>query len=310
MIVSVIEVGSSATRLLVCETDGQTMTILHSQAELLRLTTPTTRTMALEQVQSIKEVVRRYCEKAKFHNCDKDIVFGTQSVRNLVTMYGSLLQQEIPNLHVMPSEEEALSSFITCGSYRERTKSTLTVIDFGSKSIEIVSGNQSKMSNIQTASIPFSVDEFGVQKNPETVKRTINNFVKYLKPIDLSFASHTSVDLMGSVFTNIVWVVMNLEAKQPEKYSPQLVEGYVWMTEKFKKLIAGMLTNKAILQFFLDAIDKVYPGKKREKVKLLNGLLFTLVLFNKIGISSAIVSTQGTRHGVAKLVAQGYFDQV
>ena len=304
-IIVVIEIGSGSVRLLVCQPNGADINILSTNAMLNDINPKCNEKDAKLQLETTKTIVEKFCEQAESYKSNSIFIFGTEALRELSKKHLDLINSFLPSVYIMSTLEESMCSFFAppiLNSTRNRT-----VIDFGTRSIEISNGITAEPNKIRAYSIQFNAKEtYALMKEKSfTPIKTHKYLISFLDKYEIKSSNESEVILMGSVFTNLTWVRVNVGVNNIGNYSPNIVDGYQWQSVAIRKLVKSVRASDNNLKLFQKAIKNTYPNKDGEVEKLTLGLFMMSILFSKIKNKTSRISVRGTRHGTAKLIYDG-----
>jgi len=297
----VTEVGSSSIRSMMCTTDGVTINIISTTIDKNIINPHEESEIVEQQIFHTKQLIDEHAAKNEHYNPTKVFVFGTQAARELALLDSAKSKQFTSKVNILSAKQEALCSFFATpdtGRY--------TVIDFGSRSIEIISGEKSDIANVSSISIPINTKELSnhIKKQNFSTIQAYKYLIKTLDKYISKLAFNGNLILMGSVFTNLSWVLKNVNNSETKPFSLLAVEGYKWDIAKISHLTNSIILDDMKMKIFKNTIKKAYPKNPEEINKQVYGLLISSIIFKFLNNKSASLSIDSTRHGAAKLIKQ------
>lgn len=112
--VSIVEIGGKAVRLLVCSVFDQSLKVVRTGSTLTNLSSiPETQKDALyEKMAYIKSLVNEFMEEGKSYDCDNVFVFGTEALRRIQDKHLYDLSTFGFKINVLSRKAEAFFSLV------------------------------------------------------------------------------------------------------------------------------------------------------------------------------------------------------
>ncbi len=302
-IISLIEIGSRAIRLLICEvTNSPSYKILRRDYELNNLFFLNNEKDNSSFLLKTSSIIDKYLNISNKFNSDYTIVFGTESVRLLSSENKVKLQNSIPDLKVLTPKLEALCSFwagINAVPLNITNNSNSLVIDQGSGSMEYAFGFlNSSLKDFESGS--YKTGTFFLL---QILKKYNYDFIQFGDKISTHLKSKKitlmkeiqNVILLGSAATKLAFI--KNRGNNDEKYSPDKVNGTELNLDDFNKYISVAKHDPDLIR------SLVNKNENDEEFNIVTcGLIVLQNILSEIKAKNIFVSGFGTRHGLLHLI--------
>ncbi len=297
MIVASIDIGTNTVILLVAEVnlnnfEVKTLENYHSIPRIgreLKKGNP----MPSVNIKKMYEVISRYADIIRKHNCEKVLVTGTNALR-IASNRNEIVEEFVKKfgytLNIVTGEEEARYSYLGAMSGYPDNKRFL-VIDIGGGSTEIIYGTGTNISFCKSFSIgAVSGREKYLTFDPPSEKQVINfnNHIKeMISEIVVNIQDIETVIAIAGTPTTLACIKQNLKT-----YDEDLIEGSVLYRNDLQKFIDELSKQNS------EDIKRNYSSvvEGREDV-LLAGTIILNEIINLLKINEVTVSTKGIRYG-------------
>ena len=311
--VAIIEVGSRAVRLLVAD--------VSAEAGLKVIMTRAAQVGLIRAVQAGPAALDRTLDKIQSHisefrdvvAClenppDRVLTVGTAAVRLVAASGGRDTDSRLSGIDVVGNEQEALCSLYAAiiGTKRESDQSQVVlVIDQGGGSTEIALGRgpTPTLELINSASIDIGHEK--LVKMLHAVDFNMNAFrLKLTESIDVANIKYQAVDrafVLGSCATKYAWI--KIRKNEKHIYEPNLVHDSAFSV---KTIISEMKQINKIPKASwpaMRAFTEPRDPSGTEFDMVVTGMIMISALCERFGVKEFAVSSLGTRHGLAWILA-------
>ncbi len=302
--------------MLVCSVSDQSLRVVRTGSTLTNLSSiPETQKDALyEKMASIKSSVNEFVEQAKAYDCDNVFVFGTEAVRRIQDKHLYDLSTFGFKINVLARKAEAFFSLVAAvkgllGNMGENKR--ILILDLGSSSMEIAGG---KIAEGVLSMETYKSYKLGSEELVSLLKDTRKDFRKFENKIQKRIQSYEQVQtcfrpdhvvLLGSVASNATWLLERLKFEEVRNrpYDPKRINGKRVSVREMDSFVSSLLDafskdEHLILKFL--GYGKEVP---EEFEKIVTGLVTISAVLRMYNVESFQVSGQGTRYGVAWVLA-------
>ena len=314
-LVSVIEVGSRAVRMLVFGIKGDSLFFLpkYNKSELNQFNLKKIiENNDLSQINRTEKIIASFSKEAM--NQIKVLgvkIFGTQALREISESSQDkkkMIKDFFPNLKLLTPKQEAEHSFfsayaLTILANKDNNKNRVSgskkilVFDVGSGSMEMIYGGIKKSNIRKSISIPL-----GSKKILEAFYNVGGKFDaicdfldKKISSLDFSLdLTDTKTIISGGMPTQLGWLMKNENSKEKKKYKPALIHDY-------------LLTIDELTKYEIFFKKNIKEENIKDDVSFLSSCLavfFLVKIYKKFNLNHAYLNAYGTRHGYAYLNAQ------
>lgn len=303
--VGIIEIGSRSLRLLIAEVAAPPhFQVLTTDSKESRLTDSTDVDEIEESLSRVATICQKWMGRCVEMGVMNPCVFGTEGLRRLPEEPLKDLAAELPGLRILTAEQEAACSLFA-GGYAlpvAEQKGVVAVADLGGATLEIAVGQfEGGQLHLKSAkSLPL-----GTQPLVAMLQEADGNLVKLKKrlttEIQLDEVKATlgqgRVVLRGSAVKKLAW--MSVRQSAEERYDPRRIQGLRAPARWIDGLTATAQTQPDRVKRALD--PKNPAGADYEAV--MAGLVAHRVVLEQLGAADFSVGSQGTRHGMAWMLA-------
>lgn len=302
-VVSVVEIGSRAIRLLVAQIDsGTNLSTLYSKSYDSHLyeALPIGNVVLAREVEHLIQRVISLLDESERFEPDHKIIFATEAVRQLPHVHKELLLSSISGLEILSDRQELEYSFggAVAGLPGCRVSDQLLLLDQGGGSMEIGVGSLITGSAVITdyqsnklgtnrlysllSECEFKLDQLYLRLEQET--RNLNA---------LKYRSDVTSIAVGGVVNSLCWLSVS---KGPnEKFDATRVHGKTINAKKTRQFANFACNSPARARALLEA--KGFYGERL--LRTLAGIVGLAVTFDALELEQIYVSVYGPRYGAA-----------
>jgi exopolyphosphatase/pppGpp-phosphohydrolase len=253
-----------------------------------------------ETLAEVARVATGFAERCRAANAEHVGIFGTEVLRQLSAPDLEQLRGVMPSLVTLTPEVEALCSLLAAGYAlpKARQKGDLLVIDQGAGSMELAVGrfHRGRVVLVSAVSHPL-----GAQPLLAQLRLHQGDFSKLRNALltqsgdwilPKGFEGITPL-VQGSVATKIAW--LSKRGSSGDRYDPRLVQGVTITVQAMDALIARASREIDLVRRAIASQD----SGEEEFDTFIASLVALRLMLQKVGASSFVTSSYGTRFGVA-----------
>lgn len=312
MSIGIIEIGSRAVRYMVARFAA------NGSLQIEFAPKPFPHEIFIDQIEEDKvatlfSVVDAFKRDVEMRGCSRVRIYGTALLRRLIDLPGYTLPSYV---EVLSAEQEAICAWAAgfMSGHSKRAGSRFTIVDQGGGSAEIISGSWTGKELGDDFSF-YALENASSQHLTQLYITWKDKYLSKLKPIiedqSNSLKRHEAKDekseliLLGSVATKLAF---NIKHKRNENddYRQKLVDGSLLKVKDISDYF-----NKMSKLYRLDpesarrALDRreIYST---EYEMIMSNAVFLMILALRLGYQEFSISANGTRHGMAFLMKNGF----
>lgn len=306
-IIGVIEVGSKAVRLLIADVFNGEMRVLKYESlfqpiPAIRLLSDSEVRLHLKKIDDAVEVFRLIAEK---HGAQWVFPFGTSIAREIASRIGGNEVIGSQKILVLNSSSEAAFSLCAAlsgaNSLLSKKSSNILVIDQGGGSLETIIGKKGE-------GLPIALDcssyKLGSHELLQLFHEQGRNFKKYKDVINKRINDYRNTGLLvsdavmlGGTATTSAWLKMRQSTS--ERFDPSVINGIRVTVEEIDRWCALLTEQFTKNRAVINDIFSFQKDNPEAPEKFITSMIAISAFLRKYGISSYLVSSNTTRHGVA-----------
>lgn len=312
----VIEIGSRATRLLVAEVYGSGfLRQRYSRVQKSKILDSFLdgENDLMEELARVSLSVHQFIEEAQREGVADVTVFGTEAIRRASScerFCASDLANQIDL--VLDAKTEALCSLVAGNlvfAARDLPAGACLVIDQGSGSTEIALGNvvpEFQLTDFTSLALGGNLLVQMLNEQEGDMYALRDKVIPLLDRFSAPSAEINNVVIMGTVATKCAWLTKRRD--KTHRYDPKRVEGTIIPTSVLHKIfayVAKFASKKnpdLAWERFQEYVNPGEPGGDAGK-RVASGIVPLIEILTRVGCNSFNVSSLGTRHGFAILLA-------